>query len=174
MLSTRHSAKIAVAPSWIGADCMRSLIVLVSIHHKNTEQVAQVIANALGDTTIQTPQQTDPNNLLGYDLVGFGSGIYFNRHDKNLLKFADNLPELKGKKVFIFSTSGNTKGSSIFHGKLREKLQKKSMTILGEFNCPALDTYGLLKIMGGANKGRPNQDDLKNAEAFAQTLKQGS
>jgi flavodoxin len=149
---------------------MKTLIVLVSYHHKNTEKIAQAIANTLGDTTIQTPQQADPNNLAGYDLLGFGSGIYFGKNDKNLLAFVDSLPQLNGKKAFIFSTSGVDGKIPKFNKQLREKLQTKEATIVGEFNCPALDTYGLLKIRGGLNKGRPNNEDLKNAEAFAQTL----
>ena len=33
------------------------------------------------------------------------------------------------------------------------------------------DTYGLLKIGGGIKKGRPNEDDLKQADEFALSLK---
>jgi flavodoxin len=74
-------------------------------------------------------------------------------------------------KGFIFSTNGQDGKGAKFNKPLREKLQTKGATIAGEFNCPALDTYGLLKITGGLNKGRPNEEDLKNAETFAQTLK---
>ncbi len=150
---------------------MNAIIVLFSYHHKNTEKVAQVIAGALG-AEIKNPNEVDPNSISSFDVVGFGSGIYFGKHHKVLLDLADKLPQVVNKKVFIFSTSGRTGDSaSKFHKQLREKLQSKGFEVIGEFNCGGLDTYGLLKIAGGINKGKPNDDDLKQAEAFAQNLK---
>lgn len=54
---------------------MRSLLVLVSYHHHNTEKIARVFADVL-DAPIKTPQQVNPEELREYDLAGFGSGIY--------------------------------------------------------------------------------------------------
>ena len=127
---------------------MNSLIILVSYHHKNTEKVAQAIAGVIGAET-ETPEQTDLKTLSNYDLIGFGSGIYFGKLDKNLLSLADKLPSVNGKKAFIFSTSGTTGKGEGFHKGLREKLVAKGYAILGEFNCAGFDTYGLLKISGG-------------------------
>jgi flavodoxin len=44
--------------------------------------------------------------------------------------------------------------------------------IVDEFNCAGFNTNSFLKFFGGKNKGRPNTEDLKNAEEFAQNLKQ--
>jgi flavodoxin len=44
--------------------------------------------------------------------------------------------------------------------------------IVDEFGCAGLNTNGFLKFFGGMNKGRPNAEDLKQAEDFALTLKQ--
>jgi len=150
---------------------MNAIIVLFSYHHKNTEKVAQVFASNLGAEIIN-PNQVDPNNLSTYDLVGIGSGIYFGKHHKVILDLADKLPQVSNKKAFIFSTSGQTGNTTPkFHKQLREKLQSKGFEVIGEFNCGGFDTYGLLKIAGGLNKGRPNENDLKQAETFAQNLK---
>ena len=149
---------------------MNAIVILFSYHHKNTEKVAQVIAKTLG-AEIRNPNQTDPDSVSNYDMVGFGSGIYFGKHHKVLLGFANRLPEVSSKKAFIFSTSGQTEKMSKFHKNLREKLQSKGFEIVGEFNCGGLDTYGLMKIVGGIQKGRPNEDDLKQTEAFAQSLR---
>ena len=149
---------------------MNSVIILFSYHHKNTEKVAQVIAKIIG-AEIKTPQQTDPNNLANYDLVGFGSGVYYGKLGKELLNLADRIPRVNGKKAFILSTSGRGgKAGAKFHQPLREKLESKGFTVSGEFHCAGFDTWGPFKIMGGANKGRPNADDLKQAETFAQSL----
>ncbi|MHA2356467.1 MAG: flavodoxin domain-containing protein, partial [Candidatus Thorarchaeota archaeon] len=81
---------------------MKSLLVLVSIHHKNTEKVAKVIADVL-DAKIITPRQFDPGEIQEYDMIGFGSGIYDEKHHRALLELADNLPQVSNNKAFLFS-----------------------------------------------------------------------
>ncbi|HMK95647.1 MAG TPA: flavodoxin family protein [Candidatus Limnocylindrales bacterium] len=148
---------------------MKSVIILFSYHHKNTEKIAQVIAKVIG-AEIKNPAQTDPSSVAGFDLVGFGSGVYYRKLSKPILEFADKIPKVDGKKAFIFSTSGKGGNASKFHKGLKEKLQAKGFTIAGEFSCPGFDTFGPFKLVGGANKGRPNDEDLKQAEGFAQKL----
>ena len=58
------------------------------------------------------------------------------------------------------------------HSLLREKLQSKGYMIVDEFSCKGFNTNSFLKLFGGMNKGRPNDEDLKHAEEFAQNLKQ--
>jgi len=150
---------------------MKTLIVYVSVHHGNSQKVAKVMANALNADLLQV-EQVDENVLAQYDLIGFGSGIYFGRHHKSLLDFVDKLPVLKNKKGFIFSTSGLRKIRFIhdFDKPLKEKLLEKGFNIIGEFSCRGFDTYGASKIIGGINRGRPNEKDLKQAEDFAKSL----
>ncbi len=150
---------------------MKTLIICFSYHHKNTEKIASVFAKTL-EAEVKAPAQVDPNTLGDYDLLGFGSGIAFGKHYKDLLDLADKLPQISDKKAFIFSTSGQTGKTNKFHQKLREELMSKGFTILKEFNCAGFDTYGALKIFGGIQKGHPDEEDLKQAEAFALSLKQ--
>ena len=58
------------------------------------------------------------------------------------------------------------------HSLLREKLQSKGYVIVDEFSCAGYNTNSFNRLFGGINKGRPNAEDLKQAESFAQTLKQ--
>ena len=96
------------------------------------------------------------------------------------LHLEDNLPQVTGKKAFIFSTTGApiAVGESALvkaleqHIPLREKLQSKGYSIADEFICAGFNTNKFLKYFGGINKGRPNTEDLKNAEKFALKLKQ--
>jgi flavodoxin len=156
---------------------MKSLLVLFSYHHNNTEKIANVFAKAL-DAQIKTPQQINPEELQEYSLIGFGSGIYGQKHHKVLLDLADKLPQVTNRKTFIFSTSGVTREFAIDrsiddpHSPLREKLQSKGYMIVDEFNCAGFNTNSFLKLFRGTNKGRPNAEDLKHAEEFAQNLKQ--
>jgi len=156
---------------------MKSLLVLFSYHHKNTEKIAKVFAKVL-DAPLKTPQQIRPEELQEYDLVGFGSGIYGATFHASLLDLADKLPQVTGKKAFIFSTYG---APAAFVGRefvennhlqIREKLQAKGYTVIGEFGCAGWNTNSFLKFFGGLNKGRPNAEDLKHAEEFAEHLKE--
>lgn len=151
---------------------MKSLIIVHSYHHNNTQKVAQVIAKVL-DAEVKSPQQTAPDELRQYDLVGFGSGIDSDKHYQVLLDFADKLPQLADKNVIIFSTSGLTgeEKRAKDHSALREILQSKGCRIVGEFQCRGFNTNSFLRFFGGMNKGRPDAEDLKHAEEFALKLK---
>jgi len=151
---------------------MKSLLVLFSYHHNNTEKIAKVFAKVL-DAQIKTPQQINSEELQEYDLIGFGSGIYGGKHHELLLDLADNLPQVTNKKAFIFSTSAIIRGAKVAkdHSQLREKLQSKGYIIIDEFGCKGFNTNSFMKYFGGMNKGRPNAEDLKHAEIFAQNLK---
>jgi flavodoxin len=151
---------------------MKSLLVLYSYHHNNTEKIAKVFAKVL-NAQIKTPQEINPNELEEYSLIGFGSGIYGAKHHKSLLNLADKLPNVTTKKAFIFSTSAIMGDAKVAedHLELREKLQAKGYMIVDEFACKGFNTNSFLKIFGGMNKGRPNDKDIKAAEEFAQKLK---
>jgi flavodoxin len=162
---------------------MRTLLVLYSYHHNNTEKIAKVLAKVL-DARIKTPQQVDPDELQSCGLVGFGSGIYSDRHHRSLFDLVERLPQVNNKQAFIFSTCGAPAfafdGGHLedyvdqVHLPLREKLRSKGYTVVGEFICPGHNTNKFLKVFGGVNRGRPNAQDLKRAEAFAQKLKQNA
>ena len=149
---------------------MKSLLVLYSYHNNNTEKIANVMAKVL-DAVIIQPRQLDTRDLRTYDLVGFGSGIYGEKHHSSLLEVADNLLPVDKKRAFLFSTSGVPWGFPGFHTPLRERLQQKGYVIIDEFNCVGLNTNSFLKLFRGMNKGRPNREDLKKAEMLAKRLK---
>jgi flavodoxin len=61
------------------------LLIVYSYHHNNTQKVAEVMAKVLNAET-KTPQQTNPDELQNYDLVGFGSGIDSGKNYPELLE----------------------------------------------------------------------------------------
>jgi flavodoxin len=151
---------------------MKILIIYVSLHHGNTEKVARAMANVVEADAVQV-RQADAAMVEQYDLIGFGSGIYFGRHHESVLDFVDKLPVLRNKKAFIFSTSGLRRIPLVrdFDRPLKKKLQRKGFSIIAEFSCRGLDTYRATSLVGGLNRGRPNAEDLKQAEDFARSLK---
>jgi len=146
---------------------MKTLIVCHSYHHGNTKKVADVMA-AMLQAEVVTPDDVNAEMLDSYDLIGLGSGIAFGKHYKQLHDLVDRLPPLN-KNVFIFSTRG-ARRLSYFHRALSNQLKEKGWTVVGEFSCRGFDTYGITKLIGGVAKGRPNEQDLRDAQGFAQFL----
>lgn len=145
---------------------MKTLIIYKSVHQMNTEKVAKVMADAI-HADLRKVDEIRPDMLAEYDLIGFGSGIFFGKHHETLLDFVAGLPQ-QGKAAFIFSTSGGA--LKIMHRDLRAALVQKGFTIKGEFTCPGFEMYGIFKLIGGFRKGRPNAKDLENARMFAKGL----
>ncbi|MFO7792414.1 MAG: flavodoxin family protein [Candidatus Saliniplasma sp.] len=157
---------------------MKSLIICKSIHHGNTKKVADRMAKVL-DSEVVEPEEVDLDEIGEYDILGFGSGIYSGKHHETLYALVDKLPKVENKKVFIFSTCGTPEmvlREEYFrktHSRLKEKLQSKGYTVVDEFGCIGLNTNSFLKLFGGINKGRPEEDDLKRAEEFVKDLRDG-
>ena len=151
------------------------LIILAGSRYGGTARIADAIAGTL-DATVVSPAQVKPEELGGYDLIGFGSGIFDQKHHRSLLDAVDRLPQLAGKRVFIFSTSGVSRQYAMDHGiddphaPLRDKLRGVGCTVVGEYNCAGFNDNSFLKLFGGMNKGRPNDGDIKRAVEFAQGL----
>ncbi|WXG39302.1 MAG: flavodoxin family protein [Candidatus Freyarchaeum deiterrae] len=147
---------------------MKTLIIYESYHHGNTKKVAEAIAGML-DAKLATPSEVDVNALGEYDLIGFGSGIYYGRYHENVLALIDRLPSMN-KKAFLFCTCGLERGERYTTG-ISNKLEKKGFTIVGKFSCAGWDTSPAVAWMGGIKKGRPNEADLEKAKDFAKGLK---
>lgn len=145
---------------------MKTLIIYKSVHQMNTEKVAKVMAEAIS-ADLRNVDEVQPTMLEEYDLIGFGSGIFFGKHHEVLLNFVSGLPQ-QNKTAFIFSTSGGA--LKIMHRELRAALVQKGFAIKGEFTCPGFEIYGIFKLFGGFRKGRPNAKDLENARAFAKGI----
>lgn len=158
---------------------MKTLIICESIHHGNTLKLAKAIASELG-AVIKKPAELKITDLGKYDLIGFGSGIYDDKHHKLIFDAIDRMPVQKGKKVFICSTSGvpvKILGKKFLdnytkkcHRTLNDKLTSKGFKSVGEFSCPGFNTNVFLKYIGGLNKGRPNEEDLEGARRFASKI----
>ena len=120
------------------------------------------------NAALTTPKEVEPEEVAQYDMVGFGSGIYFSKHHRSILQFAEQVPR-GNHKSFIFSTRG---GFPVWlcHRALKRILISRGWSIVGEFSCRGYDTYGPLKYIGGINRGKPGERELHNARVFAEGL----
>ncbi len=150
-------------------------IVLLSAPSGSTKKIADEMALALNADVLSTEAAT-AESLRNYALIGFGSGIFDQRHHGLLLAAAERLPENCGKKAFIFSTSGVSRATDLKHGfgdpheALRTILLSKGCEVVGEFNTAGFNKNSFLFLFGGINKGRPNAEDLAKAGEFARSL----
>ena len=99
------------ASNYKGDHLNNTLIIVHSYHHNNTLKVADAFARILSSKVI-APDHVLIEELVAYDLIGFGAGIDSGRHYRPILDLVDRLPQVNGKQAFIFSTSaiqGKTK-----------------------------------------------------------------
>lgn len=143
---------------------MKRLIIYESVHHKNTEKIAKAMAEVL-KAELKKPQDVNIDSLKDYDLIGFGSGIYYGKFHKNILELISKIKTENHQKVFVFSTSGMGKES--YNDSVKKELTEKGFEVIGSFACKGFDTYGPLKLVGGIAKGRPNEEDISRAREFA-------
>ena len=81
---------------------MKTLIIVSSTYLGNTMKVAKAMAEDL-KATVLTPMEAAQSDISAFDLIGFGSGINFASHNKEIILLMKNI-SIKGQKVFIFST----------------------------------------------------------------------
>ena len=150
---------------------MKSLIICSSKSHGNTRHVADRMAEVL-DAEVVTPESVDPESLREYDLVAFGSGIYYMTVDTRLRDLIRHLPAVDNVRAFTFFTSGARKIPLMDYNKsLRKQLESKGFEVIGSFSCRGFDTVGPFGFIGGINRGRPNEHDLDRAAALAARLR---
>ena len=149
---------------------MKSLIICVSVSHTNTRKIARAMAEVL-DAEVVEPEDVDPTTIGDYDLVGFGSGIYFMAFHPRLRDLVRQLPQAVHRKAFVFCTSGSPEPPVWpYTRRLRDLLARKGYDVVGSFSCRGFDSWLPLRIIGGLNKGKPDAADLDRARTFARGL----
>lgn len=72
---------------------MKVLIIYHSEHHDNTKKLVEAIAQQ-GDVTLADTSNARKINWSDYDLIGFASGIYYQKFHDDILKCAkEYLPQ---------------------------------------------------------------------------------
>lgn len=148
---------------------MKTAIIYKSVHRGNTKKIAEAMSEAL-EADLFDLKDVNKDVIKEYDLIGFGSGIYYYKPHKKLRKFVEELEMVENKKAFHFSTSGDGK----YFDWLEKNLSKKGFEVIGEFHCKGYYAYSIKGIFSrkGLNKGRPNEEDFKDAKEFADSLKE--
>ena len=153
-----------------GYHMKKTAIVYFSEHHGNTRKLVEAIAAAHEEVTLIDAATKIEVDLSGYELIGFASGIYGGQFAKKLMTFAQiNLPDRKD--VFIIYTSVMERKS--YSDDLKTFLDKRNARIKGSWHTKGFCTFGPLKLIGGAFKNRPDDNDIKQAIEFYERLEEG-
>ena len=147
---------------------MKTAIVYHSSHHGNTKKLVDAIVAAHNDIAVFEAESCHPDNLSSFELIGLASGIYYFSFHKSLLDIAASLP-LK-QRVFLLSTCGGDRLGLNYARKLETVLSGRQAEIIGRFSCLGYNPYGFFKLFGGTGKGHPDNDDLRRAVAFYESL----
>ena len=142
---------------------MKILLIVESKHQGNTLKLAKAMEGS-APVTITNIENVKNYDLHDFEIVGFGSGIYYGKHDKKIMKFVSSICD-EPAYTFVFSTSGG-KNFDKNNRALVDLLKSKNKTVLGTFSCLGLDKYFIMGLFGGTNKGHPGADDLIKAQDF--------
>ena len=147
---------------------MKTVIIYASMHHGNTKKIVDAIAQEC-DVELVDATKVNEKDLEGYDLIGFASGIFYSKYHQQVLDFANiNLPT--DKNVFFIATAGNPIDFN-FHT-IAEIAKEKSCNEVGRFQCKGYDTFGPFKLVGGIQKGHPDEEELREAVEFFKGIMQ--
>ena len=141
----------------------------------NTRQVAETIQEILaaqaGSCALVRLEDADPQLVERYDLIGLGAPAFYFREPYNVQKFLEELPDHsdKPRPFFFFVTHGGTPGA--IASRICNLAARQGFVTLDFYQCLGYDTYppfaGRVPPSGA---GHPDRQDLKNAEAFAESI----
>ncbi len=143
-------------------------IVYDSMHNINTEKLVLSLKENYNDVDIVKVNNFDINAIDNYPKIGLASGIYWGRFSKNIEELLDKILDSDVKNLFFIYTSGI--GKVRYEKKLIKRLEEKNKICLGIFSCKGFDKYGPFKLIGGINKGKPNEKDIQNLIKFFENI----
>ncbi|MDT8719730.1 4Fe-4S binding protein [Clostridium sp. 19966] len=142
------------------------LIICESIYHGNTRKLAIAMAKKL-NCKVMTSERALSEDMQQYKVIGLASGIYFTSHHPKLFDVVEKMKNTQ--KAFIVSTHGRPFLGK-YHERLKAALSNKGVHVIGEFSCRGYDCTGPYIIVGGGNKGKPNEGDQKRARRFIRVI----
>jgi len=151
---------------------MKCLIVFFS-QTNSTKKIAKTIGKAIAaynwDVDYKNIKYGKVDNLREYDMLGFGTPVYYYRLPFLVKDYLQSLPDLKNKAVFSFISYGSYYFDVPI--KIGNILKEKNTVNNGFFAARGVDKYlGYLKQGVLFSEGHPNKRELTQAEKFARSL----
>jgi len=146
---------------------MKSIVIYYS-ETGNTEKIAKAIAVSLG-ADLKRIEEIKTDDVSNYDLICLGTPVHSAAPAKIVRRFLKELPDLSSKKGAAFCTM-HAFGDKRTFRIIKENFEAKGISFIDGFSC-----IGLSRLVANFgprifNRGRPNEKDLKNAEAFGKKI----
>jgi Fe-S-cluster-containing hydrogenase component 2/flavodoxin len=136
----------------------------------NTLNVGNSIGNGLQDSGIEVWHEKFlrrnkwiPNDA---DIIGIGCPVFENRPAEVMPEFLKNSGlDFRGKKAFVFITSGGSPAKSLWH--LSQAVTQTGASVIGGIQVRGTSSFPTLF---GLFPGRPDTTDLEQAESFGRSV----
>lgn len=145
----------------------KTLILYRSPHHGNTKKLLDAIVKAHPDVVLAKAGK-DSFDDAQYELIGIASGVYAGKPHRAVRKALDGLRG-GGRKAFAVYTCGDNAGGK-YGERFMALLRERGFDPAGFYWSAAWDSFGPLRLVGGVNKGRPNEDEIQGAVKFYEGL----
>lgn len=151
---------------------MKCLILYFS-QTNSTRKVAETIGEELSahdwNVKLKNIKDEKVDNLEEFDLIGFGSPVYYFRLPFIVEDYLKSLPDLNNKAVFSFISYGSYYFDVPFQ--IRKILKEKNTVNLGFYAARGEDKYlGYLKEGVLLSESHPSKDDISQAKEFTRSL----
>ena len=149
---------------------MKTLIIYFSqsgFTHKVAEQIRDGVAEVAGHCDLTTLRDVKPEALADYDLVGFGSPVFYYNAPFNVRDFLQGLPELPDNQWFVFCTHGSVMGNTLIF--MAEALAAKGIRIVGYHDTYADGTIPFYPYPT-LTTGHPDEREYEEARAFGREI----
>lgn len=134
----------------------------------NTRRVAEAMAaafRAAGHTPqIVSLKEATPQHATTGNLLGIGTPCLSSQAPTPMKAFLRSLPQLDGRRAFVFATSGGAPGRVSYD--LTRLLRDRGAEVVGGFLTRG-EVHHPAPCLTGRMAGRPNEEDLADARGFA-------
>lgn len=113
-----------------------------------------------------------PDRLRKADVLGIGSPVYFLREARYMTDFLGSLPELEGKKAFVFCNCGMDRVGETLH-RMHAVLSARGAVVVGAQHFRSAMSYIPYRKRGFGNPDSlPDEKELSAARGFGERMTQ--
>ncbi len=145
----------------------KTLILYRSPHHGNTKKLLDAIVKAHPDVVLAKAGE-DSFDDSQFEIIGIASGVYNSKLHRTVRKALESLSG-NGRKAFAVYTCGDKEGGK-YGERYMSMLRDRGFAPAGFYWSVAWDSFGPLRLIGGINKDRPNEEEIRGAAAFYEGL----
>jgi flavodoxin/ferredoxin len=131
------------------------------------QKICDGIKDAGWDCEMTDIRKTEDYSLEEYDLIGIGCPVFYCREPFNVSDYIKNLPKMKNKLWFVYSTHGSILGRTLVS--MAGNLKKKGAIVSGYFDCYADATMPYIPHPT-LTTGHPDQIEYEEAYNFGEEI----